>query len=970
MIKKFWNKVVKNAQSAVATLLIVGATIFITVNNSGIHVFVIDPETGDTLQTTITKDSLYLWFDSSSVEKADSLVMSDKQKFINILIRRYYQLHAEPKFKRFGNKCLSYTGAYSDSIEIVDTLDIEIGNDSVDVVQDSLRSWGVFWNIVPDWDNIVSDTITYNGSFDDRYAYHFAIDYYVKISDNSKIERTDAIYNSIVIDKINGAYTAKIPRGHYLDPGYASIPLPVGLGWSDIDSLSNQPDTVSLINLYNFNLDTILIDSIADSIGSNNGKLLNGVVVSATSKKYGSGSLYLDGSDDYVNIGVIDYMQRAGKFSISFWMNQAADSANDSIITSTYDANNGFSIHTRVTGVIVFKLKYGGVTNQYSYNYLSESTAGQWHHYTFVYDTSLGTAALRGKFYMDGVNKVMAPTGDLLNAQFLDGKDFWIGTPVNSFNGYLDNVKFYNDAISANKIATEYKAEIENYRNDTITTSLAYVDTVAAQQADSLYFWNTAGDTLRRLIRSDKRYPIGELLTNNELDTIRIMAANNIGRGPASLYKSVYYSYSTPDTIIRYVNTASTAGGNGTTNDTVGVNRAFATAAEWEASMQADLVVLNQVHIVYCCGTAADGTSLQVNGWGTDNTHTITIAGNPDHIAGRHKGKWSTDHYRIAVSASGGYCVSPRVDYVTVRGIQMNNFYTGGGAYNIFSTTATTGIEFDGCIVNVANIGRGFAIANAANDYSIYNSYIYGGGVAGDGINVSNTSTMKIYNCTIEGFAGDGIESGGTTICEVYNSAVFNNDDDFDDGTIAIIDHCASDDGDGTNPQTLNSASNYINEFTNFVSGDLTLVEGGVCVDNAATDPSSGLYDYDILNNVRTVPWDIGAFMYCDSVFSDTTKDTTCLSLDSLQIFTSDSLTLCDIKTGRDSVVVDTISPAVDTIVVSGDSIQLIISACSGDTTALDTFYVFSENLLTQSDGWSKYFKNGFNSRFEGNFKK
>ena len=45
----------------------------------------------------------------------------------------------------------------------------------------------------------------------------------------------------------------------------------------------------------------------------------------------------------------------------------------------------------------------------------------------------------------------------------------------------------------------------------------------------------------------------------------------------------------------RYINTASTAGGDGTTNATSGANRAYASFAEWEAARQASLTEVEEV---------------------------------------------------------------------------------------------------------------------------------------------------------------------------------------------------------------------------------------------------------------------------------------------------------------------------------------------------------------------------------------
>ena len=97
-----------------------------------------------------------------------------------------------------------------------------------------------------------------------------------------------------------------------------------------------------------------------------------------------------------------------------------------------------------------------------------------------------------------------------------------------------------------------------------------------------------------------------------------------------------------------------------------------------------------------------------------------------------------------------------------------------------------------------------------------------------------------------------------------YNCIVFNNSDDFK-GTITI-DHCASDDLDGTNPVDISPGATEADDweacFTDYANGDFSLKSDSVCVGAGVDDPGSGLYSDDILGNTRTSPWDIGAFEY------------------------------------------------------------------------------------------------------------
>lgn len=76
--------------------------------------------------------------------------------------------------------------------------------------------------------------------------------------------------------------------------------------------------------------------------------------------------------------------------------------------------------------------------------------------------------------------------------------------------------------------------------------------------------------------------------------------------------------------INRYVNTASTAGGDGTTNATSGANRAWATLNE--ALTTLDNAPLTDDVTVFCSGSTADTTAITQIDVNT-STYTLTIQG-------------------------------------------------------------------------------------------------------------------------------------------------------------------------------------------------------------------------------------------------------------------------------------------------------------------------------------------------------
>lgn len=106
--------------------------------------------------------------------------------------------------------------------------------------------------------------------------------------------------------------------------------------------------------------------------------------------------------------------------------------------------------------------------------------------------------------------------------------------------------------------------------------------------------------------------------------------------------------------------------------------------------------------------------------------------------------------------------------------------------------------------------------------------------------------THYAWNCVIRGSgAGIGVNVGSSGTLTIENCAVFNFNDDFSISGTATIDHCASDDGDGTNPVSP-SGSDWDNEYNDPTNGDYTLLNTGNCYHGGVDNPSSGLYTTDI----------------------------------------------------------------------------------------------------------------------------
>ena len=319
---------------------------------------------------------------------------------------------------------------------------------------------------------------------------------------------------------------------------------------------------------------------------------------------------------------------------------------------------------------------------------------------------------------------------------------------------------------------------------------------------------------------------------------------------------------------VRYVNTASSAGGDGTTNATAGATRAYATLREAADALGASLG--DQVTI-YCSGSAADTSNTDQSAWdmATTTTNYLRIVGeqSPNHpnFTTVDAGKWSTSKYRIeATNRNGLYNNIPA--HLRLEGLQIQVTINDGTSYVILKTAN-------------ANITTGDADLRCG--YTIVRGVLTSGSLIGcesRPFGVGGAGTSKFYNCIAydctTGFNGEFVTT------EFYNCTGYDNQFSFlaNDTNGALCRNCvaagtsdqyflaggtfhansrnnASPDGShpGTNGQTGTPT------FVNAAADDFHLQVGdAVCRNTGMTDPASGLFSDDIDGGTRSGSWDIG----------------------------------------------------------------------------------------------------------------
>ena len=311
--------------------------------------------------------------------------------------------------------------------------------------------------------------------------------------------------------------------------------------------------------------------------------------------------------------------------------------------------------------------------------------------------------------------------------------------------------------------------------------------------------------------------------------------------------------------IVRYVDTGSTPGGSGETNATAGADRAYASLAEWEAAEQQDLTDgSGDTMTVHCNGTAADTTSLTVNGWITDNGQDITIQVDQDV---RHGGKWDASAYRLSVANDTPLRI--RDDHTAVIGLQIEKTAANANAKDVLlynSIGAANSILVSECIVRASGTDAYTEAGIKFNDTSVLatvrNCVIYGGGTLADVGNAgisSNAGAITVQNCTVNGFYhGIRKQVGDVTAINCLANGASN--DDFSGGFHASSSNNAA--SDATAPGG-NSRQNQT--FTFVTPGSdfhITGADAGARTFGVDLRP---LFDTDIDGDPRGSVWDIGA---------------------------------------------------------------------------------------------------------------
>lgn len=192
-------------------------------------------------------------------------------------------------------------------------------------------------------------------------------------------------------------------------------------------------------------------------------------------------SMSFDGTDDYIDAGLLTNMSGATEFTISVWFKYNWQNAFKSLFGNRDSTNSYRGVGLEFGKVPSTKTSYFYLTSSTGTGTLDFSpntfTSNQWHHLVITYD---GTTA---KGYVDNGTAI---TSSISGATFTATSNFNIGkdaTIASALRASIDEFAIWNTALTSTQVAEIYNA-----------TSAGLTKDLSTIEPSNLKYWNRLGD--------------------------------------------------------------------------------------------------------------------------------------------------------------------------------------------------------------------------------------------------------------------------------------------------------------------------------------------------------------------------------------------------------------------------------------------------------------------------------------------
>lgn len=296
----------------------------------------------------------------------------------------------------------------------------------------------------------------------------------------------------------------------------------------------------------------------------------------------------------------------------------------------------------------------------------------------------------------------------------------------------------------------------------------------------------------------------------------------------------------------------------------------LAAAITGELGVVDDLVTAEEILTIEIQGDwdgSPDTAAVDADGFLTSSDYYLKIVTASSNRASAS----GLDTSKYILQVSNAHALDFHVNYGWVDGLQISNpagsaggqscLYTSGqaaGNFLRYSNLYLVGRDDD------TNYSAGIRFGDADTVAKVWNCIIQGcTGHSSAAAMLLYGTTIDVYNC-LSYNCYDGFKTYDNGTISLYNCVSFASDgEDFEGNEYtATIDHCASDDGVGTNDVAESGGgAAWPNDFEGAATGDFRLKSGSNLI-GACSDASGGLFTDDIEGTVRGASWDVGPFEY------------------------------------------------------------------------------------------------------------
>ncbi|MFA5249011.1 MAG: LamG-like jellyroll fold domain-containing protein [Candidatus Paceibacterota bacterium] len=209
--------------------------------------------------------------------------------------------------------------------------------------------------------------------------------------------------------------------------------------------------------------DEVAGSAVADTVGANNGSLINFNFDSTDGWRTGSscvseGCLQFDGANDYVDIGDMASVNGVSQLTISGWVKRT--SGFGALFFKQSDSSSVWIEIAWHSSVGLLFANNGAI----NYARMDIPSGNDWKLITCVFDGTQSGNANRSKIYINGVLQPVSYTGTISSVTASPsgtakiGRDIWNGATLNAF---IDEVRIYNAALPASAIRENYLAGLD-----------------------------------------------------------------------------------------------------------------------------------------------------------------------------------------------------------------------------------------------------------------------------------------------------------------------------------------------------------------------------------------------------------------------------------------------------------------------------------------------------------------------------